>query len=114
MECWLMCLPRVITYTRTPRYGSTITKMIHKALAIPDMSWLRKTSENTRINSVIQMKKQKNHSMDQNTSPVPKVDSAVKKGDKRGCSRWGGRTGHRRAREPIHRLDGGRPSTAPS
>ena len=31
------------------------------------MSWLRKMSENTLISSQIQMKKQKNQSIDQNT-----------------------------------------------
>src|SRR3954447_8822090 len=48
-----------------------ITKMIQRALTPPDMSWLRKMSENTRISSQIQMKKQKNHNIDQNTWPVP-------------------------------------------
>src|SRR3954447_25998210 len=51
--------------------------MIHSALAHPDSSWLRKMSENTLISKKIQMKKQKNQSIDQNTCPVPKSESSA-------------------------------------
>src|SRR5262245_26168249 len=46
-------------------------KMHHRALAHPDRSSLRKMSPKTTISSQIQMKKRKNHNMDQNTWPVP-------------------------------------------
>ncbi len=40
-----------------------ITKMHHSALAPPPMSWLRKMSTNTVINSQIQMMKRKKYSI---------------------------------------------------
>ena len=46
-------------------------------LAPPDRSGLRKMSPNTVINSQIQMKNRKNHSIDQNTWPVPNSASSM-------------------------------------
>ena len=48
-----------------------ITKMSQSALAHPPMSLLRKMSKNTWNRMMIQMKKRKNHNMDQKTWPVP-------------------------------------------
>src|SRR5436190_20468563 len=58
-------------YTNTPRYGMKITKIDHSALPPPERSRLRKMSPNTEMRSQIQMKNRKNHSIDQNTCPVP-------------------------------------------
>ena len=52
-----------------------ITKITQMALRPPERSWLRKMSENTMINSQIQMKNKKNQSMDRKTCPVPKFDA---------------------------------------
>src|SRR6476620_8693161 len=47
-----------------------MTKIVHNALVQPDRSRLRKMSANTVISSQIQMKKRKNHNIDQNTWPT--------------------------------------------
>ena len=45
--------------------------IVHRALAEPPRSSLRKMSPNTTISNQIQMKNRKNHTMDQNTWPLP-------------------------------------------
>ena len=46
---------------------------------MPDISWLRKMSANTRISKKIQMKKQKNQSIDQKTWPVPNSSTVIER-----------------------------------
>ena len=47
-----------------------ITKMTHRALASPPMSWLRKMSMKTTMSSQIQMKKRKNSIIVQRMSSI--------------------------------------------
>src|SRR6201995_1105743 len=50
-------------YTSTPRYGMTMMRITHSALAQPPMSWLRKMSMNTMNSSQIQMMKRKKYNV---------------------------------------------------
>ena len=65
------CLPRAIRYTNTPRYGRTDDEDRPQRLAPSREIRLRKMSPKMTINIQIHMKNRKNHSIDQNTWPVP-------------------------------------------
>src|SRR5688572_4996760 len=53
--CCCIFLPRAIRYTNTPRYGMTMTKIVHRALPHPERSELRKMSPKMTISIQIQM-----------------------------------------------------------
>src|SRR5262245_33597170 len=63
-------------------------KIDHSALPHPDRSGLRKMSPKITISNQIQMKNKKNHSIDQNTWPVPNSASSIVSSSSRGdwCS----------------------------
>src|SRR4051794_40133127 len=76
MRCSVICLPRAMTYTNTPRNGRMITKINQAALPQPLRSSLRKMSKmiwNSRTNHRIHKKK---ISIDQNASNSGKSDEA--------------------------------------
>nr|WP_230420779.1 hypothetical protein [Actinomadura soli] len=62
-----MSLPRAIRYTRAPRNGSTITKIVHPALPQPLSRSSRKMSAMILKGSIKNSTHRKNQSMDQKT-----------------------------------------------